>query len=131
MSIGLAEEAVGSVPAGVKSELLGVGTSLLDAILGYLVVFIGLILLMAVVIATGKIMVARMNQSKAKETEAVSTAAAPAAPKAVKEPAPGSAGEVKLYDTDPRDAAMIMANVADKLQKPLNELRFVSIKEVK
>ena len=48
MSIGLAEEAVGSVPAGVKSELLGVGTSLLDAILGYLVVFIGLILLMAV-----------------------------------------------------------------------------------
>ena len=76
MSIGLAEEAVGSVPAGVKSEMLGVGTSLLDAILGYLVVFIGLILLMAVVIATGKIMVARMNQSKAKETEAVSTAAA-------------------------------------------------------
>ena len=131
MSIGLAEEAVGSVPAGVKSEMLGVGTSLLDAILGYLVVFIGLILLMAVVIATGKIMVARMNQSKAKETEAVSTAAAPAAPEAVKEPAPGSAGEVTLYDTDPRDAAMIMAIVADKLQKPLNELRFVSIKEVK
>ncbi len=131
MSIGLAEEAVGSVPAGVKSELLGVGTSLLNAILGYLVVFIGLILLMAVVIATGKIMVARMNQSKAKETEAVSTAAAPAAPEAVMEPAPGSAGEVKLYDTDPRDAAMIMAIVADKLQKPLNELRFVSIKEVK
>ena len=45
--------------------------------------------------------------------------------------APGTAGEVKIYDTDPRDAAMIMAIVADKLQKPLNELRFVSIKEVK
>ena len=59
-------------------------------------------------------------------------AAAPAAP-AVKAlpPAPGTAGEVKIYDTDPRDAAMIMAIVADKLQKPLNELRFVSIKEVK
>ena len=40
-------------------------------------------------------------------------------------------GEVKLYDTDPRDAAMIMAIVANKLNKPLNELRFVSIKEVK
>ena len=38
---------------------------------------------------------------------------------------------MKIYDTDPRDAAMIMAIVADKLQKPLNELRFVSIKEVK
>ena len=58
---------------------------------------------------------------------------APAAPAAVKNlpAAPGTAGEVKIYDTDPRDAAMIMAIVADKLQKPLNELRFVSIKEVK
>ena len=33
--------------------------------------------------------------------------------------------------TDPRDAAMIMAIVADSLGKPLNELRFISIKEVK
>ena len=55
-------------------------------------------------------------------------APAPAAPKKL---APGSAGEVKLYDTDPRDAAMIMSIVADKLGKPLNELRFKSIKEVK
>jgi hypothetical protein len=45
--------------------------------------------------------------------------------------APGSAGMLKLYDTDPKTAAMVMAIVADKLQKPLNELRFVSIKEVK
>ena len=40
-------------------------------------------------------------------------------------------GELKLYDTDPRDAAMVMAIVADTLGKPLNELRFKSIKEVK
>ena len=40
-------------------------------------------------------------------------------------------GEVKLYDVSDRDAAMIMAIVADKLGKPLNELRFKSIKEVK
>ena len=38
---------------------------------------------------------------------------------------------MKLYDTDPRDAAMIMAIVADTLGKPINELRFISIKEVK
>ena len=44
--------------------------------------------------------------------------------------APGSAGGIKLYDTDPKTAAMLMAIVADKLQKPLNELRFISIKEV-
>ena len=59
---------------------------------------------------------------------AAALATAPAAPKPL---APGSAGEVKLYDTDPRDAALIMAIVADKLGKPLNELRFKSIKEVK
>ena len=37
---------------------------------------------------------------------------------------------MKLYNTDPRDAAMIMAIVADELQKPLNELRFISIREI-
>ena len=36
-----------------------------------------------------------------------------------------------LYDTDPRDAAMIMAIVADELGKPINKLRFKSIREVK
>ena len=45
--------------------------------------------------------------------------------------APGSAGKLKLYDTEPKTAAMLMAIVADKLQKPINELRFISIKEVK
>lgn len=45
--------------------------------------------------------------------------------------APGSAGPVKLYDVEPKTAAMLMAIVADKTGKPLNELRFISIKEVK
>ena len=44
--------------------------------------------------------------------------------------APGSAGGVKLYNVEPKTAAMLMAIVADKLGKPLNELRFISIKEV-
>ena len=130
MSIGLAEEAVGSVPAGVKSEMLGVGTSLLDAILGYLVVFIGLSLLMTVIIIVGKIMVSKAKKAAAPAAE--TTPAETTAPARVpKKLAPGSAGDVKLYDTDPRDAAMIMAIVANKLDKPLNELRFRSIKEVK
>ena len=59
---------------------------------------------------------------------AAPVAAAPAAPKAV---APGSAGELKLHDVEPKTAAMLMAIVADKMGKPLNELRFISIKEVK
>ena len=45
--------------------------------------------------------------------------------------APGSAGEVKLSNVPDKDAAMLMAIVAHKLNKPLNELRFKSIKEVK
>ncbi len=45
--------------------------------------------------------------------------------------APGSAGQLKLHDVDPKTAAMVMAIVADKMGKPLNELRFISIQEVK
>mgnify|MGYP000354496637 CR=1 FL=1 len=103
------------------SDLINIsfGDAALTALLGYLVVFFGLVLLMVVVIIMGKIMVSRANKAKA---------AVPAAPTA---PAPGSAGELKLYDTDPRDAAMIMAIVADTLGKPINQLRFISIKEVK
>ena len=54
---------------------------------------------------------------------------APAPVKEVKT-APGSAGELKLHNVEPKTAAMLMAIVADKLGKPLNELRFTSIKEV-
>ncbi len=98
----------------------------LYAILGYAVVFFGLVLLMIVMMVMGKI----MHKDAPKAAAAAPVAAAPApvreAPKA-----PGTAGELKLYDTDPRDAAMIMAIVADTMKKPLNELRFISIREVK
>ena len=52
------------------------------------------------------------------------------APVAEAPKAPGSAGKLKLYNVEPKTAAMIMAIVADKLHKPINELRFISIKEV-
>ncbi len=109
-----------------------VNISIADAgivtLLGYIVVFIGLILLMAMMMIMGAIMVSRAKKAAAAAPAAAAVPAAPAAPKA---PAPGTAGELKLYDTDPRDAAMVMAIVADTLGKPLNELRFKSIKEVK
>ena len=109
------------------SDLINIsfGDAALTALLGYLVVFFGLILLMVVVIIMGKIMVSRANKAKA------AAPAAPAAPAPEVPAAPGSAGELKLYDTDPKDAAMIMAIVADALGKPINQLRFISIKEVK
>ena len=95
------------------------------ALLGYLVVFLGLVMLMVVVMVMGRIMVARAKKAQAVVAEAAPVEAAP------KAEAPGTAGELKLYDTDPRDAAMIMAIVADTLGEPLNQLRFISIKEVK
>ena len=100
------------------------------ALLGYAVVFFGLILLQLVVIAMGKIFQAKEAKAKAAAPAAASTAAAPA-PAAEAPKAPGSAGQLKLHDVEPKTAAMIMAIVADKMGKPLNELRFISIKEVK
>ena len=100
---------------------MSLGDAGLTAVLGYLVVFVGLALLMCVVMLVGKGM----------KKEAKTAPSHASTPEKAPEPAPGSAGELKLYDTDPRDAAMIMAIVADSLGKPLNELRFISIKEVK
>ena len=102
------------------------------AVLGYLVVFLGLVMLMCVIFVMGKVM--HKETSKAAPAAAAPAAAAPAAsaePVAKAVPAPGSAGDFKLYNTDPRDAAMVMAIVAATLGKPLNELRFISIREVK
>ena len=99
------------------------------ALLGYAVVFFGLILLMIVVTVMGKIFMAK--DKKAAAAAPAPVAAAPAAPAADAPTAPGSAGKLKLHDVEPKTAAMIMAIVADKMGKPINELRFISIKEVK
>ena len=100
------------------------------ALLGYAVVFFGLILLMCVVTLLGKAFQAA--EAKAKAAAPVAAAApAAAAPAVSAEPAPGSAGKLKLHDVEPKTAAMLMAIVADKMGKPINELRFISIKEVK
>ena len=107
---------------------LGIGEAGGYALLGYAVVFLGLVLLMLVVTVIGKIFIAKDAKTKA----AAPVAAAPAAaPEIAKPTAPGTAGELKLHDVEPKTAAMLMAIVADKMGKPLNELRFISIKEVK
>ena len=107
---------------------MSIGEAGVLALLGYAVVFLGLIALMVVVTIIGKFFTMKKRASVAAPTAAVEPVAAPAAPAPV---APGSAGELKLHDVEPKTAAMLMAIVAHKLQKPLNELRFISIKEVK
>ena len=106
---------------------LGIGAAGIYALLGYAVVFFGLILLMIVVIIMGKAFTAK----KEAPATAAAPAAAPAAPAVEPEKAPGTAGQLKTYDVPPKTCAMLMAIVADKMGKPLNELRFISIKEVK
>ena len=66
-----------------------------------------------------------------KAPAAAAAPAAPAAPAVEPEKAPGTAGQLKTYDVPPKTCAMLMAIVADKMGKPINELRFISIKEVK
>ena len=114
-------------------ENIGILDAGIVALLGYATVFVGLIALMIVVMIIGKIFVAAENKKKNAVVPEKAPAAAPVVAAAeVKAPlAPGSAGGVKLYDVEPKTAAMVMAIVADKMGKPLNELRFISIKEVK
>ena len=116
-------------------ENIGVLDAAVVAVLGYAVVFFGLIMLMGVIIVLGKVMTAKTKKAEAAKASLAAAAApvaaaAPAAPVAP-QPAPGTAGQLKLHDVNPKTAAMIMAIVADKMGKPLNELRFISIKEVK
>ena len=119
--------------AASESDKLSIGESGVTAIFGYLVVFSGLALLMALIYIVGAVFIAK--DKKAKAAAEAAKAAEPAkaeAPKAVQAKlAPGSAGHIKLFDVPDKEAAMVMAIVADKMQKPLNELHFISIKEVK
>ena len=121
----------------LASPLDGIGIldAAIVAVLGYAVVFFGLILLMIVIMVMGNIFIAKDKKREALNAAAKATIASvpvatPAAAAAPAE-APGSAGKLKLYDVEPKTAAMLMAIVADKMGKPLNELRFISIKEVK
>ena len=89
-------------------------------------VTIGIVALLAIVVVIAVIRKAASNKKANVIVEQAPEVAEP-----IPEPtAPGSAGQLKLYNVEPKTAAMVMAIVADKLQKPLNELRFISIKEV-
>ena len=116
-------------------ENIGIMDAGIVAVLGYAVVFFGLILLMGVITVLGNVMTAKTKKAESAKANLAAAAPAPvaAAPVAPAAPqlAPGTAGQLKLHDVNPKTAAMIMAIVADKMGKPLNELRFISIKEVK
>lgn len=131
-----------------RSSKVSAGDSLLIALIGVMLVFVVLIVLMLIIQGTGYLF-DKAPKFKAKHPELLQritklknvfrlrknkTKAEPALPdiqeNQVTEIAKGTYGELKLINTDEREAAMIMAIVADETQTPLNELRFVSIKRI-
>lgn len=99
---------------------MNIWQAFLPSLLGMTLLFLGTVIGMAIIY----FIVSAIKRSAKKQAEP-----AAAAPEA-KEPAPGTFGSVKLYNTQPKTAAMIMAIVADKTNTPINELRFISIKQV-
>ena len=97
--------------------------SLKYALIGFFIVLIVLAALMGVIYLLSYIV---RKFDSMKKPAAASAAASESEPAL----APGSSGNVKLYNVDDRTAAMVMAIVADEMQTPLNELKFISIKEV-
>ena len=128
-----------------KGANLKVGDAALLALIGIAIVFVVLILLMLIVQLEGKIFEGseklrekhpewsekiqnvkqKMTFWKKKEQKQEEDTQ-----NQEKQYAQGTCGELKLINTDERDAAMIMAIVADETNTPLNELRFKSIKRV-
>ena len=121
--------------AATSGKEISIGEAAATAVFGYCVVFFGLIILMCVLYGTGAYFKSKDEKAKAAVKTSAPSAPAKAAPTAAapaeKPKAPGSAGHIKLHDVPDREAAMIMAIVADKMQKPINELHFISIMEVK
>lgn len=131
-----------------KDEALKPLDALLLALIGILIVFAVLIILMLIISVIGKIfdgseklraahpewnekiqsVKSKMAFWKKKESETPTDEPADDSKSPVY--ADGTCGELKLINTQERDAAMIMAIVADELDTPLNELRFKSIKQV-
>ena len=134
-----------------KSEHIKVTDSLLLALIGIVIVFIVLIALMLIVTGVGKAFDQseklqkkhpewgeKINAFKSKlmfwkkdgNGKNGGDAQQSNSNEVAEVVAKGTCGELKLINTDERDAAMIMAIVADNLGTPLNELRFKSIKKV-
>jgi len=109
-------------------KLISIPDSLLLSLVGFMVVFIALIALIAEI----KIISGLSSSKKAGVQAAPDNPeiASPLHAAADMIPASGSLGEIELYDVDDRSAALIMAIVADKMKAPLNTLRFKSIKHI-
>ncbi len=106
----------------VETKDFAISEGFLYALIGFCLVLVVLAVLMGFIYLLSYI-VRKFEGKGKKEKAAEVTASEP-------ELAPGSSGSVKLNNVDDRTAAMVMAIVADELKTPLNELKFISIKEI-
>lgn len=112
--------------------------SLLLSIVGFVLIMAVLSILMLCIYAMSKILKetdgltvkSLIKKVFGKKEEEVTTVQEEKGLEAPPITASGTAGEIKLHSVEPGVAAMLMAIVADELKTPLNELRFISIKEV-
>lgn len=116
-----------------KIEPISISDALIMSLIGMLIVFVVLIVLMAVI----KLLTALVEPKKKSALPSagpvqplVSRVSAQASAAIGKVPAIGSLGECALHSVDDKTAALLMAIVADDLKAPLNELRFISIREI-
>ena len=125
-----------------RTGKVGVLDSVYIALIGIAIVFVVLAFLMGVLYLVGVINKSSeklaVNPKYVAFTEKVKNAFKPKKKKkegdtqseTTENLAKGSCGDLVLVNTSDRDAAMIMAIVADTLETPLNELHFKSIKQV-
>lgn len=99
---------------------------LLIALVGLVTVFAVLIVLMGVIMLISRLF-GENKKPKAAETPAPAPTPAPEDSDARVDSYTG----VKLIGVTDKEAATLMAIIADELDIPLDELRFISIKEVK
>lgn len=109
------------------------GNDTLAAVIGYGIVLLAIALAAVIVFAICRKVMNRIKNAPEAQAEGV-TAETPAAAAPMEE---GDSLGVcmgnrvcRLHKVDDKTAAMIMAVVADETKIPLNELRFISIKEL-
>lgn len=98
------------------------------SLMGILTVFVVLVVLMGVIYIMSAVFKKRDTGEVVAVAAVASGAAAPALSSAP--PAKGSCGEMSMFNVPDKTAALVMAVIADELDTPLNELRFISIREV-
>lgn len=117
----------------LKNETITFSQAVSISVTGIIVVMIILALLAVLVVLLSKAIRAmekgaKKNQSAQGNSSSANPVTAPVTDKGVKLPETQSAGQLDLYKTDEKTAAVIMAIVSDESGIPLNRLKFNSIK---